>query len=271
VKQTLHRLLALFGYKVRHLATDPILEEMDQARDRMRLHPDRTKLWQEELAQLSLGCHLRNLIRLQDPDLIIDVGANRGQFAHQLRSLGYTGTILSLEPQENLSETLMVQASKSNYKWTVLHGAAGDTVGELLLNKYVDGSFSSFHSPNQTAIDRFGDYLEPTETELVNIRPLDEWVAEAGFNHCKRIFLKTDTQGHDLAVLRGASSTLERSLLVMAEGSLIPLYDTVSTPHDLSELLSPLGFRSAGSYPVSFDERDLAAIELDCLFTRLPQ
>lgn len=271
MKKILHRVLTRLGYKLRHIDNDLIIGKLDEARDFMRLHPGRHVLWQETFAQLALASHLRSLIRLLGPDLIIDVGANRGQFAHLLRELGYTGSILSLEPQQTLAKALIDQAEQSQGSWTVRCGAAGDAEGELMLNKYADDSFSSFHNPNQTAMKRFGEYLRPTATEMVKIRPLDQWVADAGLGHARRIFLKTDTQGHDMAVLRGASATLARSLLVMAEGAVIPLYDTVSTPADLSAFLGPLGFRSAGSYAVSFDERDLATIELDCLFTRAPQ
>lgn len=243
---------------------------MDQQRDFLRLHPDQHTLWQESLSKLALACQLRSLLHLQKPDLIIDVGANHGQFALQVRELGYEGLILSLEPQKVLAEALMQQSAESSGKWIVRHGAAGDSVGELTLNTYRDDSFSSFHTPNKTAMDRFGDYLKPTDTELVEIRPLDDWLAETSLSDCKRIFLKTDTQGHDLAVLRGASLTLKHCRLVMAEGAVIPLYDTVSTQQDLVNLLEPLGFRQAGSHAISFDPRDLATLELDCLFTRLP-
>ena len=244
-------MIARLGHNLVHRTDDPILQELDRARNKLRLQPGQSALWQYTLSQLALSAHIRDLLAIHRPDLVIDVGANRGQFALHLRTLGYRGPILSLEPQRVLAEQLQDLATATDSAWTVLHGAAGDSTGELVLQTYADDTFSSFQS-----------------SETVSVKPIDVWLANTPHAGASRILFKTDTQGHDLSVLRGASTVLSRSCIVQAEGALVPLYETVATPEDLRAILTSYGFRMAGAYAVSHDNKDLAALELDCLFTR---
>lgn len=271
MKNLVRALLARLGYDLRHLDADPVIAEIDRVRDLLRLHPGDPAAWNHALSQLALTAHLRDLLAIHRPDLVVDVGANRGQFARQIRSLGYAGPILSLEPQPVLARRLREEALAADAAWHVVEGAAGDTEGNLDLTVYADDTFSSFHSPTAAAQERFGGLLDTVSRTGVTVRPLDRWLHESPFSGSRRVFLKTDTQGHDLAVLAGAPRVLQTASIVLAEGSLTPLYDTVATPEDLSARLRPLGFSPAGFYAVSHETNSLAAIELDCLFTRAPR
>ncbi len=271
MKSLFRNLLARLGYDLRHRDPDPVITEIDRVRDLLRLRPGSALDWNHALSQLALTSHIRDLLTGHKPDLVIDVGANCGQFARQIRSLGYTGPILSLEPQRNLAGRLRDEALASATPWHVVEGAAGETEGDLELTVYSDDSFSSFHRLTPAARARFGALLTPVAQTRVPVRPLDHWVQDSPFSASRRVFLKTDTQGHDLAVLAGASRTLGATSIVLAEGSLTPLYDSVATPEGLSAWLRPLGFAPAGFYAVSYEPSSLAAIELDCLMTRAPQ
>jgi FkbM family methyltransferase len=266
-KMVLH-VLAQCGWELQHQTSDPILLELDEARKILRLNPNQPTLWQDTLSHLALSSQLRNLLLLHKPDLIIDIGANRGQFATQMRQLSYQGPILSLEPQHALATELQARARSSSLPWTVLHGAAGDSSAELTLNSFVCDVFSSFHTPNSAAQSRFPDLLVPAPPEKVNVRPIDDWLNETPYASAQRILFKTDTQGHDMAVLAGASATLQKTVIVLTEASLIPYYDVVAKPEDVEALLAPLGFRSSGLFSISHENTDLATIEVDCLYTR---
>ncbi len=271
MKALLRNLLGRCGYSLRHLVSDPVIVELDRAREYLRLNPGRPDLWQHTLSQLALQAHLRDLFKLHQPDLLIDVGANRGQFALKMRELGYDGPILSFEPQRAHAADLQTRAGQTDPAWTIIRGAVGESKSELVLQTFADDSFSSFHTPSSAARERFGSLLAPVSSEKVTVRPLDAWLAGTPHAAASRIFLKTDTQGHDLAVLRGARQTLESAVMVLAEASLVPLYDSSATVENLAVVLAPYGLRVGGSYAVSHDVRDLAAIELDCLFTRISQ
>ena len=60
-------------------------------------------------------------------DTVLDIGANSGQFAQQLRGdIGYTLRILSFEPLSTAFELLKANA-KADPAWEVFHCAMGDT------------------------------------------------------------------------------------------------------------------------------------------------
>ena len=268
MKRLLKRVLQGCGFQLRRTSADPIVHELDEAREILRLSPDEPLLRQHTLERLTLHSKLSHLLHLHQPDLVVDVGANRGQFADQLRSVGYTGMIVSIEPQASLASALRARAADEDANWVILHGAAGETEGQMTLHTFSDDTFSSLHLPSQTARQHFGAMLTETASEKVSVQRLDTWLAQTAAISARRIFLKTDTQGHDLSVLRGAPQTLSRSVIVMAEGSFVPLYDTSVTPSALADFLIPLGFKSAGNYSSAHAESDFSALEADCVFTR---
>lgn len=53
-----------------------------------------------------------------DVDLVLDVGANVGQFASELRSVGYKGNLVSFEPLSAAHNTLTVAARRDSM-WQV--------------------------------------------------------------------------------------------------------------------------------------------------------
>ena len=62
-------------------------------------------------------------------DLVLDVGANAGQFSSELRSVGYQGSLVSFEPLSVAHRALSEVASR-DAKWLVHpRGAIGDIDG----------------------------------------------------------------------------------------------------------------------------------------------
>lgn len=260
--------LGRLGVQLKRASADHIVRQIDEAREVVRLSPDDPLTCQHTLERLALVSKLGHLIRVHRPDLVVDVGANRGQFVDQLRAIGYTGPVVSLEPQAALAAALHARASVETSNWIIIRGAAGESESRMTLHTFTDDTFTSLHQPNQTAHTHFGPLLSQVAAEEVEVRRLDSWLAEIELPAASRIFLKVDTQGHDLAVLKGATQTLARTVVVMAEGAFIPLYDTGSSAFSLADALVPHGFKNAGIYASAHDRGDFSAIEADCLFTR---
>ena len=62
--------------------------------------------------------HLKSLLKILDINCVLDVGANRGQFAHELRAIGYGGDIISFEPVNREFEVLDRKSTRLNSSHT---------------------------------------------------------------------------------------------------------------------------------------------------------
>ena len=86
----------------------------------------------------------------------------------------------------------------------------------------------------------------------------------------RRVLLKTDTQGHDLDVLAGASTALGETHAVLTEAPVQPIYENVPRLTEIIAWLDSRGFSPSGLFAISHRPADLAIIEVDAHFTRRP-
>ena len=69
--------------------------------------------------------HIKKIIERYEIDLVIDVGANNGQFGRLLRETGYEGDILSFEPVGKTFVKLRENCANDN-KWRQIKLALGN-------------------------------------------------------------------------------------------------------------------------------------------------
>ena len=120
----------------------------------------------------SIGRRMR-LMRHLRVDLVLDVGANTGQYATELRRYGYVGRIVSFEPQERPFRILHSRA-KHDDRWTTVNLALGDVPGQGRLDNVAENSVSS-------SFLEVGDLMRESEpaaavatTETVEVVRLDD-------------------------------------------------------------------------------------------------
>src|SRR5258707_4816449 len=76
-------------------------------------------------------------------DLVVDAGANTGQFVHQCRAAGYKGKIISFEPSA-CAHAALLRAASSDPQWKVADRIAlGATTGEVEINIALNSYSSS--------------------------------------------------------------------------------------------------------------------------------
>ena len=211
--------------------------------------------------------HLKRLFQLLDIDFVIDVGANAGQYAKRLRDLvGYRGEILSVEPIPEMVE-LLLRESKGDPKWHVVNGVISDKSGPVSFNIMADLQCSSLAEPDNTETNQFSTQTSVDRIVTLQATTLDQladkWVAE---RHFKRPFLKLDTQGRDLTIIKSCS-TLRRFVAFQSELSVKRLYKgTPSFSEVISEYCS-LGYDLSALVPnngIGFPY----LIEVDCIMIR---
>lgn len=211
----------------------------------------------------TLTSHIKNLINHYEIDLVLDVGANNGQFGKKLRNEGYKGEIHSFEPVSKTFEYLS-KVCLDDQKWFAHKIAMGDACGEQIVNITESSVLSSILNPNDFGEERFKD-IKVLDKETVNVSTIDSFLATQIKDFDKRrIFLKMDTQGYDLKVFEGALNSLKYIACILSEISFLPIYSGM--PHYLDSLrkYEDNGFIVTGLYPVSRKD-NLSVIEMDCM------
>jgi FkbM family methyltransferase len=264
----IRRLLRSLGYELLRGSSDPILQDLLQQYRELRMAPDEPILWEDGLSAPASSFHLRHLLRCRDINLIIDVGANMGQFSKRVRKLGYTGEIVSFEPARS-ARAILESVAAGDPKWTVRSEALGKQTEKGTLEVFTDSTFSSLHPINNLGRERFGRLVDAVGYEAVDIVPLDSLRGEIISGGNQRILLKTDTQGHDRDVLAGATAILRDSDVVISEASTRPIYDRATMLTDLIKDMEQEGFSMSGIFPIGHDvPPSLALLEVDCYFVR---
>jgi FkbM family methyltransferase len=214
----------------------------------------------------SLATHLAALFRALDIDCVLDVGANRGQYARLLRRIGYRGRIVSFEPVPECFEELR-RRSAGDSRWTVVPTALGEEDGRQPLHVTAGTEFSSLLAPSEYGRRTFRGSAV-TRMEDVPVRRLDALWADH-VREGERVHLKLDTQGYDQQVIQGARQVLDRVASVQTEVAVKVLYDGAPRYADALPRLEAMGFELTGLFPVLRDPQ-LRIVELDCVMRRPP-
>lgn len=201
---------------------------------------------------------LTQLLRECGIDCVVDVGANQGQYALLLRSLGYDGVIESFEPGAEAFE-LLAKHAKRDSGWHCTRTALGASAGTAQLNVARNSVSSSLLLPLPAHVS-----AAPTSRirsrEDVEVVRLDEVNLHGS---AQAIWLKLDTQGYELEVLKGAVTTLSRVRVVQSEVSLVPLYEGQSGILDMVRFLEEWGFGLVDVIPGFRDPRDGSLMQVD--------
>jgi FkbM family methyltransferase len=221
--------------------------------------------WTKTIYEHLLKLRLMTLLEKYQIDVVIDVGANEGQYASDLRRFGYQGKIISFEPLSSAFEVLK-NAAASDPNWVVYNLALGTENTNKPIFVSDNSQFTSFLKSNDWCEREYGSVSVGEREETVTIRRLDEVLAETLENLDRaRIYLKLDTQGYDLEVFKGLGKMHERIVALQSEVSVTPIYQNM--PHLTDSILfyEQAGFEVAGMYPVNTEQSGLRIIEFDCV------
>lgn len=209
---------------------------------------------------------LRRLFETYSVDLVLDVGANQGQYRDFIRyQVGYNGLIISFEPDPACVKVLL-ERSKLDNNWQIEPFALGSQEAKLELRVAADSHFNSFLNPDRSGLtDKLFKYKSAVDhAEVVAVRKLDgymDYLLELGVS---RPYLKLDTQGFDLEVLRGAAMFLNNVCALQTEASVRGIYEGMPDYREMLDFLTMAGFDLSHDFPVSHDPA-LRLIEFDCI------
>lgn len=197
-------------------------------------------------------------------DLVLDVGANVGQYAKVLRGQGYAGRIRSFEPVGSAYAGL-ARAAATDTAWETHRTAVGAAIGTAVINVSQNTVFSSI----KTTTDRaalFDGSSAVASTETVAVTTIDAAMAGDG---ARRVFLKIDTQGFERDVMAGAAASLARCAGLQLELPIEHLYHDVWSMREALDFVGDAGFVPAQvRFVAPLDGDPASAMELDWVFRR---
>src|SRR5579871_2732050 len=213
----------------------------------------------------TLGRQLQDFLRQERINLVLDVGAYHGDYVRLLRQEGhYRGRIVSFEPTADSFQTL-IKAMQGDSNWRGYHMGLSDQDGDAEFHTFGNGHFNSILPLRQDAATEFG--ITTRARESVVLRRLDSLWSELTEGIAEpRVFLKIDTQGHDLAVMRGAAGIRRYLIGIQSELSVIPVYETMPTIGEALTFYNQAGFSPLNFYPIASAAYQWLPTEFDVVF-----
>jgi FkbM family methyltransferase len=203
---------------------------------------------------------LRNL----NCNTVIDIGANRGQFALVAKNSFPNAKIISFEPLPGPAE--LYRHVFKNDSSVLLHEAAIGPVSEDCGMHLSARDDSSSLLPIAELQSEIFPGTDEVGTVTVHVAPLSEFVSEDEIRGSA--LLKLDVQGFEMEALLGCESLLSKFDWIYCECSFVELYTGQKLAADVIEWLAVKGFKIKGMYNPSYD-RDGQAVQADFLFRRM--
>jgi FkbM family methyltransferase len=207
------------------------------------------------------------VLRTHKVNCVLDVGGNLGHFAQLIRTLGYTGRIVSFEPSPTALPTLSAVAAR-DASWRVRPVGLSAAPGVAELHLHIGSEFDSLHSALPAATTEFPRLAEVNTTTITLSTLANEYAAAVEGLHEPRVLLKSDTQGHDLDVIAGAHGLPPQVVAVLVELSAQALYEGQPRMTSIMDVLQDDGFTPVAFQPISRAADGLRMLELDGLFMR---
>jgi len=209
---------------------------------------------------------LNDVLALNDVSVVLDIGANVGQYAAALRAYGYGGRIVSFEPVAAAHEELERAASADPY-WTVApRTAVGNETGRITMHVSNRTDMSSALPIREETLDALPKSYNVAAEEAPVTR-LDavfgDWVAAND-----TAFVKIDTQGFERHVIEGAAGVIDRIAGFQLEMSIAPLYEGEASWLELVDLLAGHGYEPVLILPGFFSKTLNRQLQLDAVFFR---
>lgn len=196
-------------------------------------------------------------------DCIVDIGANRGQFALAARKQFPHARIISFEP---LSEPAAIfrRVFKSDSRTSLYQIAIGSAEKKLPMHVSCSDDSSSLLPISDLQKGLFPG-TEEQEIRSIDVKPLGAVLRAQDI--LTPALMKIDVQGFELEVLKGCLSLLSAFKYIYVECSFMELYTGQALAYEVINFLKKARFNLSGVYNLSYN-RQGAAVQGDFLFEK---
>ncbi len=206
------------------------------------------------------------LIRMYKINKIIDIGANIGEYARQMRSIGYKGKIISFEPREE-SFLKLKENFKSDSNFECYKLGLGEKKMNININVSQNKTSSSILNmlPLHLSVKPWSKYVSKEKIAIEKLDNLIDLLIESGDN----VLLKIDTQGYEKHILEGGKQFIKFVKGIQLEMSLEPLYENTPNFFDLYNYITGLGFKICSIERGFYDIRSGRLLQVDGIFYKI--
>lgn len=197
-------------------------------------------------------------------DTLIDVGANYGEFSYEL--LNNFKEVFLIEPNPYLIKKL--EDKFKNRKEVKIYNFGinnKNSTKKFYISADTGSTLSSIKKQNKILKENLKK-TNIVSTQNINFLRLDDFIKK-NLRQQSSIFLKTDTQGNDLEVLKSIGKYLNKIKYIKSEMSVIPLYQNQSSHWKILQFMKENNFE-----PIFFENglraKDGKMIEYDIFFEK---
>jgi FkbM family methyltransferase len=199
--------------------------------------------------------------------VVLDVGANIGQWGNLIRQSGFKGRIISFEPVPAAFKHLEL-VTNQDLEWMALNVGIGEQYRQRASFNVASnsGQSSSFFTMGQAH-----QQIDPTvtldETIEIDVIPLDS-PAVRKLVRTMDIYLKADVQGSERKVLEGLGDLWPQVQWIELEMWLKEAYLEAPTFWSISEMLRDNNFSLFAIDPGGVSKSSGQQISVDCIWKR---
>lgn len=172
--------------------------------------------------------------------------------------------MISFEPTPGLAQILRT-AAKGWPQWHVEECALGTTPGTVRFQQMQEDQFNSLYTPRTDQAGGIQYMNNVKEAITVEMRTLKDvylkWKEILGF---KRPFLKMDTQGNDVEVVRSGSHCIAEFIGLQSELAFASLYENTPAYAEALNAYGDQGFVLSGMFPNNSGHFPYL-VEMDCV------
>lgn len=213
--------------------------------------------WMAMVRGVAPGIEHRQALEGLSPRTVIDVGANKGQFAYLAGSLWKNAALYCFEPLPGPRQRL---TGLMGGRATVLGCALGNTEGTATMHVA-----SSEDSSSLLPLGRQASIFHMQETAAIEVpvKRLDQVIPGEAQGP---ILLKIDVQGFEYEVLQGATGLFDRIEWIYVEASFVELYVGQKLAADVQRLLEHAGYVQHSKHNAAYAGDVL--VQADLLFKK---
>ncbi len=223
------------------------------------------------------GFHKKNcyadiakMLKDREDLIIFDIGAYDGDTADIFATIFPNAKIYCFEPTPDLFHSLKVKYTGNNNIHVFNYAVTDNNERETEFYQFSDGATNSL-LPMTNDANRFTDRLVEQKGRIsVRCITLEEFCRA---NDIKKIdILKSDTQGAELRVIRGAAKLLrdKKISLLLIELTFVNLYENQAIHYEVAQFLDTYGYSLYDYYNFAYEDRTGQLKWGDAIFTHVP-